>query len=317
MFKLSMIPFIPWSVYLVADKKGYWEKEGLSVEVTIYPDEPGYVEDMTKKRSDLYPLPLSSVLELFSQNNPFYCTGFFDQANGHKKIIVKQKYAANLKNTAIIAYADEVATRYFLARYLSTQGLTLNDVHLIFADSKSLFEAYLDPKISACLIFEDDLESILELTDSRVAYTTGDYTEPFTLAVPAEKFTRSLNKKLSGIVKGRMQAVDWINQFENRQEFCNMVNQFMFKGSLKYNEDEIFKLYNKLTHPSLTGLEGLNNNKIQSVFSDLTQTCLANEIISEGTARDFNPDNILKHQFLIMEVLNLSENKAYLQQQIM
>jgi hypothetical protein len=23
-----MIPFIPWAVYLVADKKGYWEKQG-------------------------------------------------------------------------------------------------------------------------------------------------------------------------------------------------------------------------------------------------------------------------------------------------
>lgn len=28
MVKLSMIPFIPWAVYLVADKKGYSENQG-------------------------------------------------------------------------------------------------------------------------------------------------------------------------------------------------------------------------------------------------------------------------------------------------
>ncbi len=301
MFKLSMIPFIPWSVYLVADKKKYWEKQGLSVDVTIYPGEQGYIEDMTEKRSDLYPLPLSSVLEMYSQNSPFYCTGFFDQANGHKNIIVKQKNVSNLKNTTILVYADEIATRYFLARYLSTRGLTLKDVNLVFPDSKSLPDLYSDPDVSACLVFETETDSVLGLADSRVAYTTKDYTEPFTLAVPAEKFTRTLEENLKGIVKGRMLAVDWINQPENREEFCSLVNQFMFNGSLKYTEDEIFTLYNQLTHQPLSALKKLNVDKTQQIFSDLTQNCLKNGIITADTARNFRPGNILKHQFLIDE----------------
>lgn len=297
MVKLSMIPFIPWSVYLVADKKGFWEKEGVCIEVTVYPDEPGYVEDMTKQKSDLFPLPLSSILELFKQNNPFYCTGFFDQANGHKKIVVKQKYAGDLKHTSIVLYADEVSTRYFLSRFLATKGLSLHDVELIFSSSTSLPERYSDPEVSACLVFGDDLTPLLELTDSQIAYTTADYTEPFTLAVPARKFTTELKKQFPGIVKGRMLAVDWINQPENKEEFCSLVHQFMFNGSVKYNEDEIFRLYNGLTHPPLSGLAELNSD-YTSIFSDLTQTCLAGGIITEETARDFNPDSIMKHQFL-------------------
>lgn len=287
-----MIPFVPWFVYLVADKKGYWEREGIPVEVMMYPDERGYVKDIEEKKSDLYPLPLSSVLELYNQNDPFYCTGFLDQANGHKQIIVKQDHAGHLKNTAIAIYSDEIATRYFLARYLSTQGLKLYDVHLVFVDSKTLFETYLDPNISACLVFGVDFTPLLEVTDSRVVYTTGDYTEPFTLAVPAEKYSQDMANHFSRIVKGRMRAVDWINKTENSEEFCSLVNQFMVKGLREHTADEVFKLYNQLTHPTLYELEELNN-KTRSIFSDLTKTCLANQIISEETARTFTPENVV------------------------
>ena len=278
-FTLSMIPFIPWAVYPVALELGFWRDEGLDMEISLHATEEGYCDSLETRAADFYPLPISSIFELAVKGEFFVVPSFFDLANGHKKILVKRDRLGALQGETFLCYSDEFSTRYFLAKYLETVGLTLHDVAIQFCDPQEMAFLFKEGEMAGCLIFAASVSDLEERTGSATVFSTADYTEPFTAAVPKERWTLELKAALPGFVRGREKAAAWIE--ENPDGFYGVVRRWMGDEVSGLSEKEVMAAYGQLKVPSAHVLSELNGE----LFSRLTRfkgSCLRHGIVNEG-----------------------------------
>ena len=122
-YSLAMVPFVPWVVYNVAEKKGFWEKQGIEVSVKVYITEDKYVDAVINDKNDFFPLPLASTIDFINSGKDLVYLGMLDRSNGHKHLIQKNSHLQKpLKGETVALYAEESTTKYTVARYLKTKG---------------------------------------------------------------------------------------------------------------------------------------------------------------------------------------------------
>jgi ABC-type nitrate/sulfonate/bicarbonate transport system substrate-binding protein len=60
-YRLGVLPVIGWSEYRVADIKGFWEKQGVSVQLVDYATPIDTNRGGMQRRVDLKPVPMITI----------------------------------------------------------------------------------------------------------------------------------------------------------------------------------------------------------------------------------------------------------------
>lgn len=308
-YTLSILPFIPWSVYQVAEKKGFWEELGIHVRVKNYANDQEYIDAVTEIRDDFFPLPLSSLVEFRNAGVNLNLLGALKWSNGHKQIIAR-KHLVNqdISGQKIGIYMDEIATRFMAASFLRTFNKSLSDVDLVFMSEAELADAFIRNELNIILVFRNDKERICREGDGRIVFTTADYSDPFGIAVHEDRLGQIPDEDISKLLKGRIKAEQWLKQEENRPAFADLVNQVTFSDYPDMTADTVIARYEEMKHPDYKTLLTYNQKEMPTVF-DLTRQTMKNEnIINQKALADFSFENIVKNRILIELLKNCPDD---------
>lgn len=108
-YTISMLPDVAWSYYQVAEVKGLWEKQGVSVKLVHYTNPPDVIRGAIKRRVDFVPLPMP-VIAGYQESGGADMTylGTFSISDQHKYLIIKNDLAnKSLKGQTIGIFANE------------------------------------------------------------------------------------------------------------------------------------------------------------------------------------------------------------------
>lgn len=300
-YSLAMVPFVPWAVYNVAEKKGFWAKQGINVEVEVHTTEDDYVDVVTNNKSDFFPLPLASTIDFVNRGKDLVYLGILDLSNGHKHLILKNSHLEKpLKGETMAIYSEECSTRYMAARYLKTRGLRLSDVDLIYLDDETLADRFINSDLKLVLAFRGIKERVRIEGDGKVVFTTADYIDPFGITADRKTVDTVPSADLVKLFQGRFEALKWIKDPNHWDEFKSMVNEVTYLGFPDLSDDQIRIQLEEVRVPDAATLLKYNQNDFESIFNEFKEIVIENEILDHRYQTRFTFERIIHNQALIV-----------------
>jgi len=210
----------------IARDKGFFEEEGLDVDLIVMEDTKTRMPALAAGRIDVAVTTIDTVLVFTSPKRPLtYLFALDDSAGGDGIVANKDiKSVADLKGKSV-AYTEGSVSQFFLSVLLKEAGLKLSDVETQNMTAGDAGAAFVAGRVDAAVTWEPwltrgkDTEHGTLLVDS--SSTPGLITD---VAVTTEKFLEDHKTEMQGFYKAWVKAVDW--QKANEKE----ADEIMAKG---------------------------------------------------------------------------------------
>lgn len=252
---LSVISAPVW----VAEDKGFFQKEGLGVQIVDYPSGRTALRDMLEKKNlDIVTVAQTPVMyNSFSKNNYAILAAIACSYEDVLFLARKEKGIKNAKDLRGKKIGTPVGSsgHFFLGLFLINSGLRTSDVIIIDVDAPSLPQALFDGNVDAIAIWQPHIHNAQKLLGGKTVLLPSKnvYREDFYL-VANRTFINQHPEGLKKLLKAMSQAENFIQ--ENREDAIDIVS-----GRLKLNRETVnsfwdgyeFKLF--LDQTILTDLE--------------------------------------------------------------
>jgi ABC-type nitrate/sulfonate/bicarbonate transport system substrate-binding protein len=90
-YNIAMLPDVGWSYYQVAEVKGLWEKQGISVKLVEYMSPLDLLRSAIQRRIDFLPIPMAVIIDIIRESGGTDITylGTFSISDQHKYLLLK------------------------------------------------------------------------------------------------------------------------------------------------------------------------------------------------------------------------------------
>jgi ABC-type nitrate/sulfonate/bicarbonate transport system substrate-binding protein len=299
-YRISMVPFVPWSVYNVAQELGFWEEQGLDVQVQVCMTEEEYGNVLTSGQSDFYPLPMASMIDFLNDGIDLVYLGILEVANGHKHLLGKTGYSIQqLLEKPVALYCKESTTLNLLARFLARHQLKISDIDVIELDGSDLETALAADETRLILTFREVKDRIQENFAVQLLFTTGDYIDPFGLTTTRSKIDKIPKADLKNIYQGRLKALAWIKNPNNWDHFMEVINTKTYRGLPDLKPNQIKQQFEEMQYPDRPTLLALNQNDITGIFNTLKETAIQNMILNPDFHNLFDQETLINNVALV------------------
>lgn len=217
--RIGINPWAAWSSIDVADKKGFYEAEGLDVTVVKLVTDQEMAEALIQDRIDIgigmigtwigfSARPGSPSLTIIAET---------DWSYGGDQIIAKKTVdVTKLKGTTVATYLDQPSVNFFLQEYMKelTPPLKLTDVNLVELESQSIAEEFLKGTYDLTINYEpSSLDQLQPTANGAIVATSRSY--PGVIPEGFAMKTDVLGKRVSTDTVKRslnawLKAVEWI-----------------------------------------------------------------------------------------------------------
>jgi len=195
----------------IAKEKGFFEEEGLDVELTVMEDVKTRMPALAAGRIDVAVTTIDTVLTFTSPNHPLVYLFALDDSAGGDGIVANKDITsvADLKGKKV-AYTEGSVSQFFLSVLLKDAGLTLADVETQNMTAGDAGAAFVAGRVDAAVTWEPwltrgkDADHGALLVDSST--TPGLITD---VAVTTEKMLAERKENLQGFYRAWAKAVDW------------------------------------------------------------------------------------------------------------
>jgi len=304
-YRFGMVPWIAYSPLHVAAELGFWRKLGVEVTVVSYPTNPAMYRGIAGGDVDLCMDMIGSMVGMHLDGVDVKILGETDWSHGGDKIIVKRDLdVARLKARPIGVYLAKPSVTFFLNRFLGEWGLKIADVRIQELTMQELADAFIEGKFSVILNCDPEALRAERDGEGRQGVTSADFAGiiPEGVVSRADRFASIPRDDLVKIFRGWIQAVKWLHDPRNWNEFRRILNSHTFQADGPYSETDMQDMFRSVRiHPAATqarrnisagGLRGY----LQSVHDFLKD----NDMLE----REFFMDDILDNSALI-EALKL------------
>lgn len=211
-YTLGTDPWIAWTPIHVADQKGYWRDQGLSVRVVVH--EGGETPAALRAgRLDFATVMAGTAVGATLDGRPTVILAEIDWSHGGDKLLVRAGTdLAACKGQRIAVYEDSPAVTFFLDHHLRALGLSVDDFQVIgFDDMEPLVRSFLDGRFCALVGYEPFVQKALVGGKCRVLATTADHPGcmPEVLAAPRDRLATVPAADLDKLMRGYIRAVQW------------------------------------------------------------------------------------------------------------
>lgn len=304
-YRFGMVPWIAYSPLHVAAELGLWKKLGVDVTVVSYPTNPSMYRGIAGGDVDLCMDMIGSMVGMHLDGVDVKILGETDWSHGGDKIIVKRDLdIARLKARPIGVYLGKPSVTFFLNRFLGDWGLKIADVRIQELTMQELADAFIEGKFSVILNCDPEALRAERDGEGRQGVTSADFAGiiPEGVVSRSDRFATIPRDDLVKIFRGWIQAVRWLHDPRNWNEFRRILNSQTFQADGPYTETDMRDMFRSVRiHPAATqarrntsedGLRGY----LQSVHAFLKE----NDMLE----RDFSVADILDNGALI-EALKL------------
>lgn len=241
-YKIGMVPWIGWSPNNVADVKGFWKAHGLDVQVVSYGNPAETYTALMNQRVDIINTMMGSVVGFYMKENPCVMLAELDWSTGGDKLVVKKGLDPQaLKGQPFGVYTSEPSILFFLNQYLSANHLKLSDVNLVEMDVEDLAANFIAGRLQAISNYDPYALRAAQEGNGETVATAGAYpgSIPEGYATRADVLQTIPHEDLVNILKGWVQAVQWITDDANWAEYQQILNTKTFEGMGPFSEADL------------------------------------------------------------------------------
>lgn len=262
-FKIAIATWVGYGPFYVAQEKGFFEKEGLNVEISRIEDIGALRSALASKQLDGIVHTIDSWASSAAEGLQAKCILKIDESFGGDGIVVNKdvQSLADLKGKTV-AFPQGLAGHYFFLHLLKQNGVKSSDINVQYMDAPDAASAFIANKVDAAFTWEPFLSEAGNTEHGKVLYTTADYpgliTDIFIIRNEVDKERKEDVKKfLSAWFKtlGYMKS--------NEEEAINiMKDKFGIPG------EEIQGMLSGLKFTSLEENITAFDNEIITIFND-------------------------------------------------
>lgn len=210
---------------IVAHEKGYFEKEGLAVEITNFSTGTAASEAFQAGRGNTIASGDAPALRLWGRAA---AVGICPVASyGHISVVVARKginTAADMRGKKVGVLLGSTSD-YFARRYFAAAGVDLKDVDLINLQAAEMVTGITRKDIDAFVGFEPFGTRAVQASSDVTILTTGEkYFTEWLMTSATPEFAKSHEAELVAYVRGLNAASIWCNQ--NREETAQIVAKY-------------------------------------------------------------------------------------------
>ena len=300
-YKLGMLPIVGWSYYKVAEVKGFWEKQGITVELVDYATPIDTTRGGIQRLVDMKP-SLIGTISNYRDNGVADAVylGTLSVANHHKYLILKENLRnQSLKGKTIGTFLDTPENTYLLANYLNTVDTKLEDVRLVAMNPLDLEANFTHGRLEAVLTLDRGNEFYTQ-SDGFVAVSTRDFYEPHGLVTLREDPLNSIPREdMKKILRGCVEAIVWQQDPDNWEEFKAILKDHFLAGRPEMSDEQIREVLKDSKTMTLQDLLEHNQQTLIDYFTQFRAFLAAEGMVQEKTLKDFTHDSVIANQELI------------------
>ena len=217
----------------IARDKGFFEEEGLDVELVVMEDVKTRMPALAAGRIDVAVTTIDTVLAFYSPEHPLSYLFALDDSRGGDGIVAGKdiKTIADLKGKSI-AFTEGSVSQFFLSVLLKDAGMKLSDVNALNMSAGDAGAAFVAQKVDAAVTWEPwltrgkDTDQGHVLVDSTT--TPGLITD---IMVTTNDMLEKNRPAMEGLYRAWSKAIAW--QKDNVEE----ADEIMAKGVGGWLED--------------------------------------------------------------------------------
>jgi ABC-type nitrate/sulfonate/bicarbonate transport system substrate-binding protein len=306
-YNIAMLPDVGWSYYQVAEVKGLWEKQGISVKLVEYMSPFDLLHSAIQRRIDFLPIPMAVIVDIIRESGGTDITylGTFSISDQHKYLLLKNDLINEpLKGQTIGVFLNDTTNRFLLSTYLNSVNTKLADVQLVEMSTEDLEANFIHNRLQAMLgINLSDLLVKFEKADGAIALSTQEFYEPHGLVVVKKGgLTVIPPDDLKKILRGCVEALVWIRDPANWDEYKAILTQYCFPDSPDLSDDQIRALTKVAKFVDPQTLLEHNQQKLHDYFTQFRAFLADEGNLETAMLNHFTYENIITNQALI-EVL--------------
>jgi NitT/TauT family transport system substrate-binding protein len=304
-YTLRVLPNIAWAEYRVAEAKGFWEKQGVTVKLVEYAVPAEAMRAGIQRRFDLTTMPIP-VIATYRDAGVFdaaYLGTFSIPAQGKSLILKKDLINKSLKDHTIGMFNADLGNKFFLSTYLKTVNTSMADVQIVQMKAEDLKANFIHNRLDAILTIVEQDNLLYEQADGVIASSTEDIYEPHGLALLKQGGVAAIPlEDLKKILRGCVEAIEWMRDPANWEEYKAILQQRVLTDKPDLSDDQLqaFTKMEKFVDPQ-TLLEH-NQQKLRDYFTQFHAFLVAEGLLKADVLKDFTYENVVKNQALI-EVL--------------
>ncbi len=241
-YKIGMLQWAGFSSNNVADVKGFWKSQGIDVQLINLANCQELYNAFVNNRIDIAHEMIGTWVGLYMEGSPITNIAELDWSHGGDKIIVKKDFNVRLlKGQSIGIYWNKISVLFFLNKYLESKKIRLSDVRPVELDSDGLADNFIAGRFQVIVNYDPQALRAERQGNGNLVATTASYTGcmPCGYAVKTESLKTIPKDDLVKIFKGFIEAVKWIKDEKNWEEYKKILNTRTFEGGQPYSDQDL------------------------------------------------------------------------------
>ena len=241
-YTLATTDWAGWSALDVADELGFWQDEGICVDVVHYESSTVLSDVIISGMADFSCNMVGDVVDKHNAGNPVIILAETNWSNGGDQIISKKDFNfGSYRNGVIGIYSDSPAVWYFLQTYLSTLGLDYADFRSIEIERTALVSQFILGRIPIIIHYEPFASMALREGAGKILATSADFPGiiPECLYVKKSRLDEIPADDVHAVIKGWVMAAEWINDPANWDEYSEILSGRTLAAAGYYTGEEL------------------------------------------------------------------------------
>jgi NitT/TauT family transport system substrate-binding protein len=304
-YKIGTLPWAGFSPVNVAHEKGFWKNYGQDVRVILYTCNSEMKKALENKRIDFALDVPGAWVKSYMEGIPVTILGEIEWSCGGDKIILKKETdIRKLKSRPIGVFSDSVIL--MLHRYMTEQNLQISDFKIIELDPESLAKNFISGRLQMIVCYDPQALRAEQEGNGEVAATSASYPGSITDSIAArpDLLKDAPRADAVAILKGWIDAVKWIEDETNWNEYKTILNTKTFAGDPPYADGELKQLLEGVRILDIKMLRDQNKDGggLSAYLKELRSVMKLNGLLK----KDFSPEDIFDNS-IMMEALEGQE----------
>lgn len=247
-YRVGTYHWIGFSPNDVAFVKGFWKSQGLDIELVNFTSERDACNALVNNRVDLAFQMMGTWIGFYMEGAPITLIAETDWSHGGDKVIIKNDLTdvKQLKDQPFGVYLENPAVLFFLHKYLESNHMKLSDVKIVGGmEAKELADSFIFNRLKGLILYDPHAVRAEKEGNGKVVGTTASFPGcmPEGIAMRTDRLKEIPQEDFSKFFKGLVDAVAWIADPKNWEEYKTILNTKTFEGEPPYSDQDLKEMY--------------------------------------------------------------------------
>ena len=218
--KVAHSTWVGYGPFYIAQEQGFFEDEGLEVELILMEDVKTRMPALAAGRVDAAATTVDTVLNFYSARRPFRYLFAVDDSRGGDGIVADNsiRTVAGLKGKRI-AFTEGSVSQFYLSVLLKEAGLSLSDIEMVNMTAGDAGAAFVAGRVDAAVTWEPWLTRGNRAEHGHVLVDSSTSPGLITdIIVTTEKRLKARTAELQAFYRAWVRAVEWLKANEREAD---------------------------------------------------------------------------------------------------